>query len=85
MASSRFLPEVVGSFLSGWNFLASSMYLLLICLSDTISSRLKPKIPSESLGFTPTPSGSNPLLLLRGGGREVSGFGYVAVGGDFSD
>ena len=51
-----------GSFLSWWNFLASSMYLLLICLSDTISSMLKPKIPSESLRFTPTPSGSNPLL-----------------------
>ena len=68
MASSLFLPEVVGSFLSGWNFLASSMYLLLICLSDTISSMLKPKIPSESLRFTPTPSGSNPLLS-RGGGE----------------
>ena len=81
MASSLFLPEVVGSFLSGWNFLASSMYLLLICLSDTISSRLNPKIPSESLRFTPTPSGSNPLLFC---GVGVSDCGYVVVGGGFS-
>ena len=62
-------------------------YLLLICLSDTISFSKNPEMPSKllycSLRFTPNPSRSYPLLF-RGGGREVSCFGYV-VGAGFSD
>ena len=68
MASSLFLPDVVGLFLSGWNLCASSMYRLLTICSVTISFMENPSIPSESLRFTPTPSGLNPLLF-RGDGE----------------
>ena len=71
VSSSLIIPDVAGTFLSGWNFLASSMYLLLTCLSDTISLRLNPKMPSDSLRFTSTPSGSYPLLFRGGRGRKV--------------
>ena len=64
--SSLFLPDSCGTFLPGWHFLASSMYLLLTCLSVIISLRLKPRIPSKSLRSVPTPSESY-LTLLRGG------------------
>ena len=68
MASSLFLPDVAGLFLSGWNLRASSMYLLLTLLSVTISFMEKPNIPSESLRFTPTPSESY-SSLFRGDGE----------------
>ena len=66
VASSLFLPDSAGTFLSGWYFLARSMYLLLTCLSETLLLRLKPRTPIESLRFVPTPSGLY-LALLRGG------------------
>ena len=84
MASLLFLPEISGLFLSGWNLRASSMYLLLTCVSDTNSFRENPKMPSESLRFTPTPSGLY-SLLFRGGGREVNLFGYLVVVGCLSE
>ena len=43
------------------------MYLLLTCLSETLSLRVNPSILKESLRFVHTPSGSY-LSLLRGGG-----------------
>ena len=69
MASSLFLPEISGLFLSGWNLRASSLYLLLTCVSDTNSFRENPKMPSESLRFTPNPSVLYSLLFRGGGGR----------------
>ena len=67
MAASLFLPDIAGTFLSGWNCRASFMYLLLICLSETISFSGNPKMPSASLRFTPNPSGSYPLFFYGGG------------------
>ena len=67
MASSLFLPEISGLFLSGWNLRVSSMHLLLTCVSDTSSFRENPKMPRESLRFIPTLSGSYSLLFRRGG------------------
>ena len=61
------LPDMVGLFLSGWYLRANSMYRLLTMFSVTISFIVNPNIPSESLRFSPTPSGLNPLSLLGGG------------------
>ena len=82
LTSSLFLPESAGTFLSGWYFLASSIYLLLTCLSETFSLRLNAKIPSKSLRFIPTPSALNLLLFCRGG-REGGSHCYVGVDADF--
>ena len=83
MAFPLFLPDIVGLFLSGWNLRASSMYRLLTLFSVTISFMEKPNIPSESLRFTPTPSGSYPLSIVVSWGGGVNSFGYVVVGGGF--
>ena len=43
-SSSLFLPDSAGTFLSGWYFHASSMYLHLTCFSETLSLRVNPSI-----------------------------------------
>ena len=84
MAFSLFLPDIARPFLSGWNDRTSSMYLLLICISVTISFSVNSKMPSESLRFVFTPSGLHVhLLIFVGRGREVNHLGYVVVGASF--
>ena len=82
VASSSFLPDSAGTFLSGSYFRASSMNLLLTCLLVTILLKLKPRIPSESLRFVPTPSESYSALLRGGEGFKFL-FCFVGVGVGF--